>query len=106
MTHEMTHVDLTDEPGQRVVTLSGTLDVFSSSVLAGRILAGLPDDAHDLVIDLHALEFMDSAGVSALAKLRLAGRARSVDVRAHLGDDCLLHETMQSVVRRVIPCDE
>ncbi len=103
--HEMTQIDLADEEGQRVAVLSGSLDVFTSSMLSARVLAGLPDDAHDLVLDLHALEFVDSAGISALARLRSAGRSRAIDVRGHIGDDCALHETVQSVVRRVLPCD-
>jgi anti-anti-sigma factor len=105
MLHEMTRVDVDDQPGHRTAVLSGSLDVYSSSLLAGRVLAGLPDDAHDLLLDLHALSFLDSAGVSALMKLRSAGRARSIDVHAHIGDDCQLHETVQSVVRRILPCD-
>ena len=103
--HETTQVDLADEPGQRIAMLSGSLDVFTSSMLSARVLAGFPDDAHDLVLDLHALEFVDSAGISALARLRSAGRSRAIDVRGHIGDDCPLHETVLSVVRRVLPCD-
>jgi anti-anti-sigma factor len=99
----MTRVDLADQPGQRVAMLSGSLDVYSSSLLARRVLDGLPDDAHDLLLDLHALSFLDSAGVSALMKLRAVGRARQVDVRVHMGDDCPLHEAVQSVVRRIMP---
>jgi hypothetical protein len=67
------------------------------------VFAGFPDDAHDLLLDLHALSFLDSAGVSALMKLRSAGRAREVEVRVFMGDDCPLHETVQSVVRRILP---
>jgi anti-anti-sigma factor len=99
----MTRVDLADQPGQRIARLSGPLDVYSSFLLAGKVLAGLPDDARKLLLDLHSLSFLDSAGISALMKLRSAGRARAVDVRVYLGDDCTLHETVKSVVRRILP---
>jgi anti-anti-sigma factor len=102
----MTRVELADQPGQRVVTLSGPLDVYSSSLLARQVFAGLPTDAHDVLLDLHALSVLDSAGVSALMKLRSQGRSRAVDVRFHLGEDCPLHESVQDVVRRILPCDD
>lgn len=106
MLHETTRVDVSDEPGQRIARLSGPLDVYSAFLLAGRVLAGLPDDARKLLLDLHALSFLDSAGISALMKLRSAGKSRALDVRVYFGDDFMLHKTVVSVVRRILPSAE
>ena len=102
----MTRVDVDDQPGQRIAKLSGPLDVYSSFLLAGKVLAGLPQDAHKLLLDLRSLSFLDSAGISALSKLRSAGRSRAIDVRVYLGDECALHESVKSVVRRILPLVE
>jgi anti-anti-sigma factor len=104
--HETTQVDVADEPGQRIARLSGPLDVYSAFLLAQRVLAGLPDDARKLLLDLHSLSFLDSAGISALTKLRSAGKSRALDVRVYFGDDFLLHKTVVSVVRRILPSAE
>src|SRR5262245_34772808 len=99
----MTRVDVADEPGQRIAKLSGPLDVYSSFLLAGKVLSGLPEDVRNLLLDLRSISILDSAGISALMKLRSAARARGFDVRVYLGDDCALHETVKSVVRRILP---
>src|SRR5262245_33983719 len=104
--HETTRIEVADEPGQRIASLSGPLDVYSAFLLAGRVLAGLPDDARKLLLDLHGLSFLDSAGISALTKLRSAGKARALDVRVYFGDDFMLHKTVVSVVRRILPSVE
>lgn len=99
-------IRVSDGGGVRTASLGGVLDVYSAPVLGPRVMAGLPADAHELVIDLSDLAFMDSAGVSALVRLREQTRARSMVLHARLGDHTRLNPTVCSVLRRVLPCDE
>jgi anti-anti-sigma factor len=108
MTREPVQIDLVDEEAEgRRATVHGALDVFSSPTLARRVLAGLPDETHDVVIDLRDVSFVDSAGVSALVRLRQEGASRTIDVRARLGDaQHRINSTVLELLRRVLPCDD
>ena len=79
-----------DASGARVVRLIGEIDLSNADAL-GDTLAAITGEGHHLVIDLSALEFMDSSGLAML--LRAAGRASSVEVR-----------NPSAVVRRIIEC--
>jgi anti-anti-sigma factor len=79
-----------DASGARVVKLIGEIDLSNADML-GDTLAGFAGDGDHLVIDLSALQFMDSSGIAML--LRAAGRASSVEVR-----------NPSDVVRRIIEC--
>jgi anti-anti-sigma factor len=100
-------VDVQDSDEERRARVDGALDVFSSPLLAVRALAGLPETAKSLILDLRRVSFVDSAGVSALVKLHREARARAVDVRAQLGDaKSKINATMVDVIRRVVPVDD
>ena len=100
-------IDVSDVADERVARVGGALDVFSSPMLTSRALASIPETARSLVIDLREVSFVDSAGVSALVKLRHEATLRDVDVRAHLGDaESRINATMVEVLRRVLPCDD
>jgi anti-sigma B factor antagonist len=57
-------VEARDEGGARVLKLSGELDVASSGEFQQAVDAG--SDCARLVVDLSALEFIDSTGLSVL----------------------------------------
>ena len=102
------HVTVDDEePKVRLAHVDGVLDVFTSPVLVARALAGLPDTARSLVIDLREVSFVDSAGISALCRLGEEAQARAMDVHAQLGDAAnRINSTVVDVIRRVLPCDD
>jgi hypothetical protein len=95
-----------DRVGVRVAEVRGVLNVFSASVVGGKILAGLPSDARELVLELDGIESMDSAGVSALVRLNEHARQRDLIVHAHLGSTSTLNPTVVSVLRRVFVVDD
>jgi anti-anti-sigma factor len=95
-----------DRVGVRVAEVRGVLNVFSASVVGGKILAGLPSDARELVLELDGIESMDSAGVSALVRLNEHARQRDLIVHAHLGSTSTLNPTVVSVLRRVFDVDD
>src|SRR5262249_18336306 len=82
--HSMSVVVDDEKATERRAEVRGSIDVFSSAMLPVRALAGLPDTARSLVIDLREVSFVDSAGVSALVKLRREAHTRAVDVRARI----------------------
>jgi len=68
-------VDRVDQPGGPVLLrLRGELDVHGAPLLRGKLLDLLPERP-PLVLDLQALDFMDSSGLAVLLELR--SRARS-----------------------------
>jgi anti-anti-sigma regulatory factor len=106
VTEAAVEVIIEDRIGCRVAEVRGVLNVFTASVVGGRILAGLPPDARELVVDLDGIESADSAGVSALVRLYEHARARDVQVRARLGSACSMSPTVVSVLRRVFVVEE
>jgi anti-anti-sigma factor len=95
-----------DRGGVRVVALRGPLDVFSASVVATRVLAGIPSDTTTLVLELAGIECIDSAGVSALVRLHEHARLRDLEVHARLGESPHINPTIVSVLRRVFVVDD
>jgi anti-anti-sigma regulatory factor len=96
-----------DEATERRAEVRGAIDVFSSALLPVRALAGLPESARSLVIDLREVSFVDSAGVSALVKVRQEARSRALEVHAVLGNaQNRINSTVVELLRRVLPCDD
>src|SRR3954447_5617670 len=101
------HISVDDGPDERVAEVSGALDVFSSAMLPMRALAGLPETARSIVIDLREVSFVDSAGVSALKKVGHDAQARALEVHALIGGaQSRINTTVVDVIRRVLPCDD
>lgn len=105
MTHHAPNIVIVDENGVRMASLSGELDVFSSSVLESRLLAGLPSDTSELVVDVSELSAIDSGGISALVRLREHGRSRGLTVGLRLGAVSQLNPTAHALLRRLWPVD-
>jgi stage II sporulation protein AA (anti-sigma F factor antagonist) len=82
-----------DDSGARVVNLVGEIDIANADVLGEKLdqLIGAGAGSDRLVVDLSALDFMDSSGIAML--LRAAGRVDSMSVR-----------NPTDAVRRIIEC--
>jgi anti-anti-sigma factor len=106
VTHPSAEVVVVDRFGVRAASVSGVLDVFSAGVVGARVLASLPADTHEIVLDLDGIEFMDSAGVSALVRLREHARHRSLEIHARLGRAPHLNPTVLAVLHRVLDLDD
>jgi anti-anti-sigma factor len=64
-------VDVSDEPGGTVVVaVRGELDIATAPELRAA-LASVDGRASQLVFDLHAVDFMDSSGISVLLAARV-----------------------------------
>jgi anti-sigma B factor antagonist len=80
-----------DEAGVLVVKLTGEVDISNAEPIGETLEILVGSDARTLVVDLAALDFMDSAGIAML--LRAAARVDSVEIR-----------NPSSVMRRIIEC--
>lgn len=105
MAHHPPDLVIVDRSGVRTASLSGELDVFNSPVLESRLLAGLPSDTYELVVDLCGLVAIDTGGISALVRLREHGRSRALTVGLRLGPTSRLNPTAYALLRRLWPVD-
>lgn len=80
-----------------VVRVAGEIDVFNAAAVASSIEAEVPTDAHGAVLDLTAVEFLDSTAIRQLFALagRLRGRRQAVAVVTPSGSTVL--RTLQLV---------
>jgi len=72
------------EDGVVLASLSGEIDLSNATRITNALLAGVPNEALGLVIDLSQVTYLDSAGVRTLAELdhRLGWRAQALRVVA------------------------
>jgi anti-sigma B factor antagonist len=67
-----------DTPGSTVVAVGGEIDVYSAPKLRERLIALVDAGSYNLIVDMEAVEFLDSTGLGVL----VGGLKR---VRAHDG---------------------
>jgi anti-sigma B factor antagonist len=76
---DLLSVEVTGGPSEKVITLSGELDLSSVGPLQKKVdevVAGAPDT---VVFDLSDLSFLDSSGIGLL--VRTSGRIDSIKIR-------------------------
>jgi anti-anti-sigma factor len=67
-----------------IVFLAGELDVMSQGQLALAVeSAGIDGGVQTVIVDMGALDFMDSTGLKDIANLRLTSEQRGVQVMVH-----------------------
>jgi anti-sigma B factor antagonist len=66
---------------------AGELDMASAPALEDRLRAALTDGARRLVIDLRELEFMDSTGLTLLARWSLGAQRDGYELELVQGDE-------------------
>jgi anti-sigma B factor antagonist len=70
MMEELIGVEIEERDGDVVIArLAGELDISVAEVTGRRIAEAVPSSARGVVVDMTALEFMDSSGVSMLFAL-------------------------------------
>jgi len=80
-----------DASGAPIVKISGEIDISNAEMLGRSLERIVGAGGGPRVVDLAALEFMDSSGIAML--LRAAARVDSVQIR-----------NPSSIVRRIIEC--
>jgi anti-sigma B factor antagonist len=101
-------VHVTHEGDRRIVSLQGELDLSSAAPVLRQLEKAIADpECQQIVVDMEALEFIDSSGIAALlrAQRRDAGRDRLRIVPSrHLGVTRVLEVT--GLDSRLTPVDE
>ena len=66
---ELENVEVREQNGVVIASVSGELDLSNSPATGDAIEASLPASAHGLVVDFRELTFLDSSGVAMLFRL-------------------------------------
>jgi anti-anti-sigma factor len=69
-------LELTSEDGVVIAELRGEIDMSNAGELAGAITRATPNDAFGVALDLSEVEYLDSAGIHLLYRLRESLRSR------------------------------
>jgi anti-anti-sigma factor len=69
-------VRITLAPGALVAHLTGEIDMSNARELVGAMTGAIPPDAKGVVLDLSAVEYIDSAGIFMIHELRMNLQAR------------------------------
>ena len=76
---DLANIDISDNgDGVLVARVRGDLDLSNLHAIHAALMDAVPNDAFGLVVDLGAVDFLDSSGVETLFRLQ-----RSLQVRQH-----------------------
>jgi anti-sigma B factor antagonist len=96
-------VTFTHEDGVLVARLTGEIDMSNAEGIGAAVLEATPNDAIGVILDLSAVEYLDSAGIYVVFGMRSRLRARGQSLRLALPasspvDDALRLAGVQSHV--------
>ena len=83
-------LDVTDRSGVPVVTLSGEVDMSVTDGLAEHLDGVARDGSPGVVVDLTELEYLDSAGLALLLRLKKGLEERGQRLRLVVASDTLV----------------
>jgi anti-sigma B factor antagonist len=96
--------ELAVEPEHVTLHLKGEIDLFSSPALSGALAKAAAADRPVVRIDLRALTFIDSTGISALLRATDTGRSAGRVVQFVRSDDGTVERTLRIAgVDRLLP---
>jgi anti-sigma B factor antagonist len=87
VTPPLASVEISEEDSAPIVALSGQIDLSNAEALSAAIMEAVSNASLGLVIDLSALDYMDSAGVNMFAEIdqRLGWREQRMAIVAPRG---------------------
>jgi anti-sigma B factor antagonist len=78
-----------------VARLSGEIDLSNSGELRTAITDATPNEVLGVVLDLSAVDYIDSAGIQLLYRLREGLRVRGQALRLVIPSDSLVNDTLR-----------
>lgn len=95
MTLPLADVSFSSDGDIVVASLRGEIDMSNAGELGETIGRGLTNDAMALVLDLTAVEYVDSAGIHVIYELHERLRTRGQDIRVVIAPDALIGEALR-----------
>jgi anti-sigma B factor antagonist len=90
-----------------VASLRGEIDMSNAGEIGETIGRALTNDAMALVLDLTAVEYVDSAGIHVIYELHERLRTRGQDIRVVIAPDALIAEALRLAdVPRAVGAEE
>ena len=78
---KLADIQFTDRERVVIARLSGEIDLSNADSIEGAIAEATPNHALALILDIGALDYLDSAGIHLIYKLRAKLRARGQRLR-------------------------
>jgi anti-anti-sigma factor len=78
-----------------VARLRGEIDMSNAGQLRDELYAATRNDALGLVLDLSAVDYLDSAGIHLVHRLREGLRTRGQELRLVIPPDSLVNDTLR-----------
>lgn len=93
----MTIVDIDLQTTGPIVTgtIRGDIDLSNADSLREELSAAIPNVAVGLVLDLSAVQYLDSAGLRLVHHLREDLRARGQRLRLVIPEQCVVHDALR-----------
>ncbi len=88
-------LDISHQGGVVLVRLAGEIDMSNAGEVSSAIAQGTPNDALGVVLDLSGVEYLDSAGIHLLYRLRESLRARGQALKLVIPPDSAVNGALR-----------
>ncbi len=78
-----------------IASLTGEIDLSNAESITAAVVEAMPHEASVLVLDLRAVEYLDSAGIQLIYHLRETLRARDQTLRLLIPSDSPANDTLR-----------
>ena len=88
-------VEYRDADRSIVARVSGEIDISNASEIAGAVTRATPNEALGVVLDLSPVDYLDSAGIHLVYRLREALGTRGQKLALVIGADSPVHDALR-----------
>jgi anti-sigma B factor antagonist len=88
-------VHISHAPGAVVARLTGEVDMSNAEELGATVIGATPNDARGVVLDLTAVDYLDSAGIYVIHGMRASLRARAQNLVLLIPADSPVHDALR-----------
>jgi anti-anti-sigma factor len=86
---------LSEQEGIQVAGFTGDIDLSNATDISNAITEAISNDARGVVLDLSAVDYLDSAGIHLVFRMRDALRARGQKLILVVADGSLVARTLE-----------
>jgi anti-anti-sigma factor len=92
---KLADVRFTSRDGALVATVSGEVDMSNAAQLTAALVEATPNEATGIVLDLSAVDYLDSAGIHLIYALREKLRTRGQDLKLVVPEESLVSSALR-----------